>query len=395
MKIKVGVIFGGPSVEHEVSIISAIQAIQNINSEKYEVVPIYISKNRIWYVGKDLLDIKNYRNIDSLLKHVTPVVLCNLNQEFCLIQTNGVFKKVFDQIDVAFPIVHGANVEDGSLTGYLETIGIPYVGSGVLGSSLGQDKVVMKQLFASCQIPVVPYVWFYENDYRNQTKEYLKKINELGYPVVIKPAHLGSSVGIHFAHNEEELEEFLSDAFLYDAKVIVEKAIEDLIEVNCSVMGNEEKQDISVIEEVMSSHDILTFTDKYVGEGKTKGASKGMVNTSRVIPARISKEYQNQVEQFSVNVFQALNLSGLCRIDFLIDQKNQQVYVNEPNIIPGSLAFYLWEPTGKTYPQLLDEMITLGIRSYKQRAKKTTCFDSNILENFGGLKGSKGKLGTK
>lgn len=392
MKIKVGVIFGGPSVEHEVSVISALQAIQNMDLTKYEIVPIYISKNRIWYSGKNLLDIQNYRDIDTLLKNATPVVLCNKNQEFCLMNTTGMFQRVFDTIDVAFPIVHGQNVEDGSLVGFLETIGIPYVGSGVLGSALGQDKVVMKQVFASSDIPVVPYVWFYESDYMNHTKKYLNDIKTMGYPVVVKPAHLGSSVGITFAKNETELEESLREAFLYDAKVVVEKAVEHLVEVNCSVIGNEEIQETSTLEEVMSSHDILTYSDKYVGSGKSKGAAKGMVNTDRVIPARISQEQQEQVELLSKKVFQSLNLSGLCRIDFLIDQKSNQVYVNEPNIIPGSLAFYLWEPSGKKYSKLLDELITLGIKTYKNKEKKTTCFDTNILENFGGLKGSKGKL---
>lgn len=395
MKIKVGVIFGGPSVEHEVSVISALQAIQNINKEKYEVVPIYISKERVWYTGKNLFDIKNYSDLESLKKIANPVILCNLGQEFCLLQTSGMFKKVIEKIDVAFPIVHGQNVEDGSLVGFLETIGVPYVGSSVLGASLGQDKVLMKQVFASCDIPIVPYVWFYENDYLVCTEKYLKEIEEIGYPVVVKPAHLGSSVGISFAKDEEALKNSLEEAFLYDAKVIVEKAILDLTEVNCSVIGNEEIQSVSVIEEVMSSHNILTFDDKYVGEGKNSGSSKGMVNTSRIIPAKLDQELQSNVEKFSLEVFRALNLSGLCRIDFLIDKKQRKVYVNEPNIIPGSLAFYLWEPKGKKYCDVLDELIVLGIKSFKNKEKKTTCFETNILQNFGGLKGSKGKLKTK
>ncbi len=395
MKLRIGVIFGGASVEHEVSVISALQAIQNMDNAKYEVVPIYISKDRLWYCGNEFGMIENYRNVDTLLKKSSPVMLTCLDGEFCLFSTKGLFHKIIDKIDVAFPIVHGQNVEDGSLVGFLETIGIPYVGSGVLGSCLGQDKVVMKQVFASSNIPVVPYVWFFENDYYERKESILKDIQEMGYPVVVKPARLGSSVGIHFAKEESELLKYIEEAFTYDRKIVVEKAISDLIEVNCSVLGTVHCMEVSEIEQVFSDHDILTFQDKYVGNGKTKGSSKGMVNASRVIPADISDDLSNQVQNLSKQVFSTLNFSGVVRIDFLIDANTNEVYVNEPNVIPGSLAFYLWEPKGVSYSKLLDEMITFGIKEYKERNQKITCFDTNILENFGGLKGSKGKLNGK
>jgi len=382
MKIRVGVIFGGSSVEHEVSVISALQAIDNMDKEKYDVVPLYISKNREWYTGENLLDIENYKDLDSLLKKAKRVNLQKVNDEYVLLSVSGLFNKVVDKIDVAFPIVHGQNAEDGSLAGYLETVGIPYVGCNVLGAALGQDKIVMKQVFKDSNIPVVDYVWFYDNDYLNNKDKYLKDIKKMGYPVVVKPASLGSSVGINFVKDEKGIEDAINEAISYDKKIIVEKGVENLVEVNCSVVGNYEIQEASILEQVMSSNAILTYKDKYVGNSKTKGASKGIVNTSRIIPAQIDKETTKKVQEISKNVFKALNLSGVCRIDYLINSKTNEVYVNEPNTIPGSLAFYLWEPMGKKYSVLLDEVIKLGIKEYKNKSKKVTCFDTNILKDY-------------
>lgn len=382
MKIRVGVIFGGSSVEHEVSVISALQAIDNINSEKYDVIPLYISKAREWYTGDALLNIENYKDLDSLLKNVKKVVLQKMDDEFVLMNTNGLFNKKVDKIDVAFPIVHGQNAEDGSLAGYLETIGIPYVGCNVLGAALGQDKVVMKQVFKDSLIPIVDYIWFYDNDYVNNQDEYLKNIKKMGYPVVVKPASLGSSVGINFVKDESGIEDAINEAISYDRKIIVEKGVENLVEVNCSVVGNYEVQEASILEQVMSNNAILTYKDKYVGGNKTKGASKGIVNTSRIIPAQIDAKTTKKVQEISKQVFKCLNLSGVCRIDYLINSKTKDIYVNEPNTIPGSLAFYLWEPTGKKYSDLLDEIIKLGIKDYKNKMKKVTCFDTNILKDY-------------
>lgn len=382
MKIRVGVIFGGESVEHEVSVISALQAIKNIDSEKYEVVPIYISKEKYWYTGSNLLEIGNYKNLDSLITNLKQVTLCKINNEFCLLDTKGFIKKVIDKVDIAFPIVHGKNVEDGTLVGYLETVGIPYVGSGVIGSALGQDKIILKQVLRDAQIPVVDACYFCDYEYLDNKEEILKKIQKLGYPVVVKPACLGSSVGINYVKDNKEIEEAIDEAISYDRKVLVEKAIGNLIEVNCSVVGNYQHQDVGVIEQVISKNDILTFKDKYEGNGKKSGASKGMVNTDRIIPARIDADLTKKIEEYAKEAFRALNLSGVCRIDFLINSKTNEVFVNEPNIIPGSLAFYLWEPVGKKYSELLDDLIQLGIREYKDKSKKVCHFDTNILKDF-------------
>ena len=399
MKIKVGVIFGGESVEHEVSIISAVQAMEHLNENKYDIIPIYISKDRTWYSSKMLMDIDVYKNFDDLKRYAKKVTLVKKDDNFYLQKTNGIFRKDITDLDIILPIVHGNNVEDGSIQGYLESIGIPYVGSKVLGSALGQDKVVMKQVFASEHLPIVDYIWFYDNEYLEEKDELLDKIEKLGYPVVVKPATLGSSVGITYVKKDEQIKKAIEEAIKYDKKIIVEKAVNNLIEVNCSVLGNYMYQDVSAIEEVTSEHNLLTYADKYIGgsKGKIKGGfkaigSKGMASASRIIPARISKELEDEVKTLSKKVFNALNLSGLCRIDYLIDQKEKKVYVNEPNTIPGSLAFYLWEPIGKSYTQLLDDMINLAIKEYKNKGKKTYSFDTNILSNYNGIKGAKGKL---
>ena len=394
MKIKLGVIFGGVSVEHEVSIISAVQAMNSMDEEKYEIIPIYIDKERNWYTGKMLLDIELYKDFNDLKRYATKVTMCKKDGIFYL-QSMGLFKRNVAELDVVFPIVHGANVEDGTLAGYLDTLGIPYVGSRVLGSALGQDKVVMKQVFESCNLPIVPYVWFFDTEYLNDSEKYTKEIKKMGYPVIVKPATLGSSVGINVVKDEKNLDEAIMDAITYDNKIVVEKMVDNLVEVNCSVLGNYEYQQASVLEEVMSADEFLTFNDKYLGDGKKTGVSKGMASTSRVVPARLDDKMTDEVKDIAKKAFRVLNLSGICRIDFLIDKKSKNVYINEPNTIPGSLAFYLWEPSGKKYVDLLDEAVTIAIKDYKNRSKKTVSFESNILSNFNGTKGVKGLKGMK
>lgn len=394
MKIKVGVIFGGATVEHEVSIISAVQAMDNLNKEKYDVYPIYISKDRTWYTGKMLQDIDIYRDFETLKRYAKKVNLYNKDGQFVLQSVKGL-KRIVTDLDIILPVVHGNNMEDGTVQGYLELVGIPYVGSGVLGSSLGQDKVVMKQVFESENIPVVPYTYFYDSEYYMDKEAIVKKIKKLGYPVIVKPATLGSSVGITFVKDEKGLDRAIDEAIVYDTKIVVEKAVENLVEVNCSVLGNYENQQASTLEEVMSTEDFLTYKDKYIGGGKTKGskASKGMASARRIIPARIDAKMTEEVQEIAKKAFRALNLSGVCRIDFLIDGKTKKVYINEPNTIPGSLSYYLWEATDKPYEELLDEMITLAIKQYKTKNSKTFSFETNILSGYSGTKGLKGMKG--
>ena len=396
MKIRLGVIFGGESVEHEISIITAIQAMNNLDKDKYDIIPIYISKDKTWYTGKMLMEIDVYKDFNELKRYAKKVTLINDNNNFYLIKVDGMFNKKVEELDLVFPIVHGKGVEDGSLAGFLETIGIPYVGSSMLGASLGQDKVLMKQVMEANKIPVTSYTWFYDNEYLNDSKKILKNIKELGYPVIVKPANLGSSVGISVCKSEKEITDAIDDAIRYDSKIVVEKVIENLLEVNCSVVGNNSEVETSVIDEIINKHDFLTYDDKYNSNGKkmkfgakTSG-SKGMASTDRIIPARISKKVEDEVKKYAIETFKALNLKGITRIDFLIDKKSNKVYVNEPNTIPGSLAFYLWKPLGIDYKTLLDNAIKATIKEYKDNSKKTTSFNTNILSTYnGGVKGIK------
>ena len=397
MKIRLGVIFGGETVEHEVSIITALQAMEHINKDKYDIIPIYITKDREWYTGKMLMDIDVFRNFDDLKKYANKCSLIKKDGRYYLQKTTGIFRKNLAELDIAFPIVHGNNVEDGTLAGLLDSIGIPYVGSGVLGSALGQDKVVMKQVFSAMKLPIVDYIWFYDTDYAEIADDINRKIDNLGYPVVVKPAKLGSSVGITFVKDSKDISNAIDEAIKYDNKIVVEKAVSNLVEVNCSVLGNYAYQQTSEIEEVRTKSEILTYQDKYLGNGKgskTKGlGSKGMASASRIIPARIDNDTEAKVRRIASDAFKALNLSGVCRIDFLIDKETRNVYINEPNTIPGSLSFYLWEPTGKEYSQLLDDIITLAIKDYKAKHKKIYSFETNILAGYAnGIKGAKGKL---
>ena len=385
MKIKLGVLFGGVSVEHEISIITALQAMKHFDQEKYEIIPIYIDKDRIWYTGKLLMEIENYQNMDVLKKMAKKVIMYK-KKDCYVLQTTDLLSRVVSEIDLVFPIMHGNNAEDGTIQGFLETLGIPYVGSKVLGGALGQDKVVMKQVMSSENLPIVSYTWFYDSEYLEKKEAILKDIEKLEYPVIVKPATLGSSVGIKVVKKKKDIDKAIMEAIKYDQKIIVEKVVEDLIEVNCSVIGNYNNQETSVIEEVIAMEEFLSYSDKYISKGKT---TKGMVATNRIMPARIDKKLYDEVDNLAKKVFRVLNLSGVVRIDFLIDKKANIVYVNEPNIIPGSLSFYLWVKKNKTYSVLLDELISFAIKEYKNKKAKITSFESNILENCNNLKGLK------
>lgn len=396
MKIKIGVIYGGETVEHEVSVISALQAMNNLNEDKYDIVPIYISKDRIWYTGHMLRDIEFYKEFEDEKKYATKVMLYKKGKTFLLQRTTGLFRKDITDLDVILPVVHGNNVEDGSLAGLLDSIGIPYVGSHVLGGALGQDKVVMKQVMESVNLPIVPYTWFYDSEYLDNKENILKEIKKIGYPVIVKPATLGSSIGIEVAKNEKDIESKIEDAMEYDTKIVVEKVIENLTEVNASVLGNYEYQKVSPLEEVMGEDEILSFADKYLGNAKSKGtASKGMASTSRIVPARISEKLTKEIQDTAKQVFKVLNLSGVCRVDFLINNKENKFYVNEPNTCPGSLSFYLWKEAGMKYSELLDEMVSIAIKEYKHKNQKTMSFKSSIFDGFNGSKGLKGMKGLK
>ncbi|MDR2929843.1 MAG: D-alanine--D-alanine ligase [Propionibacteriaceae bacterium] len=398
MKISVAVLFGGKSVEHEVSVISAVQAMASMDRSKYDVVPVYITKNNEMWHSDRLTDIAAYTDIPTLLETCRRVEFRVAGDRTFLTTTGqGLFaKKQTWLIDVAFPIVHGTNVEDGALQGFLETVNLPYVGPNVLGSAVGMDKFVMKVMLDRGGFPTVPGLRFTTADWESDA--IVAQVEAaMEYPVIVKPVNLGSSVGIGRAADAEQLRRCCDDAFAFARHVIVETAVPNLREINCSVIGDEEQAEASECEEPVMSEAILSYADKYVSGGKASGKSSGgkaskagMASLKRLIPAPIGPEQREQVRALAVDAFRFLDLNGVTRVDFLMDGVTGQVWINEVNTIPGSLAFYLWEPVGLAYPQLLDRLIQLALKRARQDADRTYAFDTNILAGASlGPKGGK------
>ncbi|MBR0508756.1 MAG: D-alanine--D-alanine ligase [Clostridia bacterium] len=404
MKIKLCVLFGGKSVEHEVSVISALQAIASIDPVKYDVVPVYITKENEFYTSFECSCIEEYKNIPALIKKSTRCVLMNMDGRVQLLRYP--FKKfgsgVISDIDVAFPIVHGTNVEDGTLQGYLKTLGLPFVGCDVTASAVGMDKYVMKTVLKDNDVPVLDCLRFYSSEFSEPEALVARCRERIGYPVIVKPVNLGSSVGISVAHNDDELFTSLEDAFRFASTVLVERAITNLKEINCSVLGDTSKAEASECEQPAKSDEILSYENKYLqggGSKKTGGGSKGMASLARKIPADITPERREEIRSLAVKAFQVLGCNGVSRIDFMIDMDTDTVYLNEINTIPGSLSFYLWEPLGVKYTVLLDRMIELALKRKREEDSIVFSFETNILNidrSFGGAKGAKGgKLGMK
>lgn len=392
MKIRVAMMFGGKSVEHEVSVISGIQAIMNMDTDKYEIIPVYLTKNNEMYIGDEVGNMDAYKDVDALLKKSQRVIMINENGKVSLMpypmKKFGKNKDV--EIDIAFPVVHGTNVEDGALQGYLKTMGIPFVGCDVTASAIGMDKYIMKTVLKDNGVPVLDAQVYTLSDYA-QMDILLETVEQrFGYPVIVKPVNLGSSVGISVAKNKVELTNSIDDAFRYATKVLVEHAITNLREINCSVLGDENEATASECEEPLHTKDILSYEDKYMSNQKG-GASKGMASVSREIPAKISEEKRQEIRDMAVKAFQALGCNGVSRIDFMIDEDSGKLYFNEINTIPGSLAFYLWEPIGVPYKELLDRMIQLAMKRVRTENNVTFTFETNILNqaSFGGAKGAK------
>lgn len=406
MRIKLGVFFGGNSVEHEISIITMSQAMASINEEKYEIVPIYIAKNGVMYTGDDLLDIYQYKDMDVLLKRSYKVTIVNDGKSIKVVRYPAPFigRKVLNTIDVAFPIVHGTNVEDGTIAGFLTMLGIPFVGPDIMASSIGMDKILMKKVLRESGIPVVDYVSFYSMEYIKEEEKLIKEVEDkIGYPVIVKPGNLGSSVGIKKAKNKAELQEAVEFAMEFSDRILVERAVQNLQEINCSVIGNIVESETSVCEEPFFSDDILSYSDKYMGGSKgsksgkgvsgAKSKGKGMAISDKKLPADISEEKRKEIERLTKETFKVLGSAGVSRVDFLIDKDTDKVYVNEINTIPGALSYYLWEASGKTFEQELDELVEIALKRHREKEKLTFSYDQNILAMQGtktGVKGSKG-----
>lgn len=396
MKLKIAIVFGGMSTEHEVSIISALQAMENIDKNKYDIYPVYIDKRGVFYYDEKILnDINTFKRPEEIKKRCSKVIFANEDEK---VYIKKLSKKLFSKdiislIDVVFPIVHGTNVEDGNLQGFFKTLGIPCVGSDCLSSALGMDKYVMKKFLKSENINVIDGSRYDIVDYKNVDNIISDVEKKYGYPVIVKPVNLGSSIGITKAKDRNELLNSIELAFSFSNLLIIERAITCMREINCAVLGNRFDCIASVLEEPLSSGEILDFSDKYLSGKKSKSGfnkisnnkinsnkNSGMASLTRRIPAEVDSETENTIKEMAMKTFKTIGCSGVARIDFIIDKTNNEIFVNEINTIPGSLAFYLWDKMGISYKELLDRLIKISLDDYRLNKNLQYVFESNILK---------------
>lgn len=387
------VAFGGASPEHEVSVITAHQAIAALEESDYQIIPLYITKNGRWMTGKDLVDLKKFEDLKKLEEHCTP---CSFSQnEFgqpvLLEQKTGFFSKSKStSIYAVLDAFHGAKGENGAFQGACEMFNIPCTGSGVMGSSIGMDKVMAKNICRTHDIPVVDGVDFFEQDWIEDQSSIIKKIEKLKFPVIVKPVHLGSSIGVEVVKDQEALIRAVESAFKYDDHLLVEKMVAPLMEINCSVLGSSREQRTSVCERPLGKEELLSFQDKYMNDQE----AKGMASADREIPAKIPDELTSSIQKISVKIFKLLSCSGLARLDFLVNEETHQFYFNEINTIPGSFSFYLWEKSDVTFKELLLELIDIALEDQNQKARRIQSYETNLL-NQKAVKGIKGLKNNK
>ena len=393
MKTNVAVFFGCRSVEHEVSIISAVQAMRSIDREKYDITPVYVTKNGEMYTGDRLFKIESYRNLPELLKSSKKVTFTRENNSVLMkYENSGIFSKKGVVIDVAFPIVHGTNCEDGTIQGLFEFLNLPYVGCDIISSAVGMDKAVFKDVLKKAGLPVLDCKTVRAREYMSDKKRLCEEIiKEIGLPLIVKPVNLGSSVGITKVNTKEELDDAVTLAFSFTDRILIEHAVTAIREINCSVVGDADNCEASVCEEPFMNDEILSYEDKYLSNSKNGGQSKGMASLGRKIPADISDQKAQEIKELACKIFKALGAGGVVRIDFIIDTETDTVYANEINTIPGSLAFYLWEASGVSYTELLNRLIDLAFRRQRNRDNLTFTINTNILSGVSfGSKGAKG-----
>jgi len=394
-KTVLGVIFGGRSVEHDVSIVTGQQIMQACDPQRYEVVPLYITRDGKWYTGASLREIKNFK--DGRIteqKDIQSVVLSPDVRHHGLIVNplpQGLFAKSEAlRLDVVFPAIHGSHGEDGTLQGLLELADIPYVGFATLGSALTNDKIVTKAVLQQAGLPVVEGVSFTRAQWQADSDQWLTEIQtRLGLPVFVKPATLGSSIGINRANDAEFLRIAIDIAANFDRRILIEKAVTECVEINCAVMGYENDITTSVLEQPVHWDEFLSYEDKYLRSG-----TKGMQSAERHIPAPLTPDLTARIQQIARDAFIATDGRGITRIDFLVQPETNTVYLNEMNTMPGSLALYLWQASGMTAPQVIDRLVALARTAHADKRRNVYDYQSNLLNLAAsrGVKGTKGKL---
>lgn len=390
------VAFGGVSPEHEVSVITAHQAIAALREAGKTVTPLYVSKGGRWYTGDVLLDLKKYEDLTTLERSATPCTISkNADGMPILLQTGatGLFSKPKEwPIYVMVLAFHGGDGENGAFQGLCEVFNIPYTGSGVLGSAVGMDKVAAKRLARQARIPVVDWIDFTEQRWVKDKTRISQDAEALGFPLFVKPVHLGSSIGIMKVDSADDLDAAVEMALRYDSHVLIEKAVRPLVEINCSVIGNADKAEASVCEQPQGKGDTLTFHDKYLSDS---ASTKGMASAARIIPAPISESLTHKIQDLAIGVFKSLGATGLARLDFLVNAETEDVYFNEINTIPGSFSFYLWQHSGMSFEKLILRLVDIGMEEHRRKSGRVRSYETNLLSKkaAGGLKGLKsGKL---
>ena len=362
LKIQVGIMIGGKSVEHDISLISGLQSYFAINKEKYDVIIIYLDKHNHFYTGEKYTDIHTYK--ENTVDAKDEIYFYKEGEQLYYQYIRK--RKKPAPLDVILPVVHGYGVEDGTVAGMLELLEVPYSASRLIPSAVLQDKAVTKAVLKERQYPVLPSKTYYEYE----TIPY----EEMDYPVIVKPAYLGSSIGIQVAKSELELQVAVEEAYHYTDKIIIEPALTNYKEYNCAVIKDHQQCIASVIEEVKHEEDILSFVEKY-----EKDLSKLESSSNRMIPAFLPETLEQTIKEISISLYQYLDLNGVVRIDYLYDNQTDKLYINEVNNIPGSLSFYLFEPMGISFEKLTQILITNAILTKHSTGQKKTTFDSNVF----------------
>jgi D-alanine-D-alanine ligase len=389
MKTHIGVIFGGRSVEHEISVLSALQVIHAIDLERFEVVPLYISKEGEWYTGEALKTVENYQDVESLKARCSRVVPSGDGGRLILLRNPParLGKNIIAQVDVAFPVTHGTYGEDGCLQGLLEMYDVPYVGCDVTASALGMDKIRFKEVGKARDLPMVDHIWFFSKSWHTDPHPIRQEIRDrIAYPLIVKPANLGSSIGVAVVADEDALDEAVAMTASFADRVIVEKLVPNVLEINCSVIGDQDEATPSVCEEPLHSSEFLSYAEKYQSKA---GSTKGMESAKRRIPADISEAWAQTVQELAGKTFSAIGGNGVARIDFLINRVSGEIFVNEINTIPGSMSFYLWTPSGLGFDGLITKLIQLALKRSRERSALLRTNPVNILALSPKGKGSK------
>jgi D-alanine-D-alanine ligase len=385
----VAVLFGGRSVEHEVSVITGHQIMDALKAAGHRVLPIYVTKDGEWYAGESLHNLKLYTDPAGEPTSAGGVYRVSLSPDRSIRQLvihpqtrQGLFRKPPQfQADVFFPCLHGSFGEDGSLQGLFELADVPYVGAGVAASAIAMDKALTKLICRSLDIPVLDCTMVSRSEWENASAGVIERIEPFcAYPIMVKPVCLGSSIGVKRCHDRAALLEAVAAGLVLDDRVLIEPALSDFIEINCAVMGPPDQA--SVCEQPVTNEAILSFDAKYKRGGKgTKQPNRpgGMASLDRVIPAPIPEELTQRVQSLAMRAFRAIGAAGTSRIDFLFQPRTGELYLNEINSIPGSLAFYLWEATGIPFDELVDKLVTIALQRHEVRAQTQFSFEVNLL----------------